>query len=153
MDIEDNVLSNGRRDEKSALAALERAEKKIRRLTELDRRHKLFQKELQKRTYELKERVKELNCLYAISAIIETKGAALDEILQRTVDIIPDAWQYPDITTSRIVLDDRVFTSRNFEGTKWRQSQDIIVHGKIAGALEVFYRERRPRTTRESCGW
>ncbi len=70
MDIEDNVLSNGRRDEKSALAALERAEKKIRRLTELDRRHKLFQKELQKRTYELKERVKELNCLYAISAII-----------------------------------------------------------------------------------
>lgn len=145
MDIEDNVLSNGRRDEKSALAALERAEKKIRRLTELDRRHKLFQKELQKRTYELKERVKELNCLYAISAIIETKGAALDEILQRTVDIIPDAWQYPDITTSRIVLDDRIFTSRNFEGTKWRQSQDIIVHGKIAGALEVFYRERRPR--------
>ncbi len=133
------------RDEKNALAALEKAEKKIQRLTELDRQHKLFQKELQKRTLELKERVKELNCLYKISAIIETKGATLDEILQRTVDIIPDAWQYPDVTTSRIILNDRVFTSRDFEKTKWRLSQDIIVHGRPAGSLEVFYRERRPK--------
>jgi signal transduction histidine kinase len=145
MATENNTRPTGIRDEKTALIALEKAEKKIQRLTELDRQHKLFQKELQKRTLELKERVKELNCLYTISAIIETKGATLDEILQRTVDIIPDAWQYPDITSGRIILNDRVFTSRNFEKTKWKQSQNIIVHGSPAGSLEVFYHEKRPK--------
>ena len=120
-----------RTDNKKLIAALEKAEQKIQRLTERDRQHRLFQQELEKRTYELKERVKELNCLYTISAIIETKGATLEEILQRTVDIIPDAWQYPDITTSRIILNDRAFTSRNFEKTKWRQSQNIVVQGRV----------------------
>ncbi len=132
-------------DSKKLRAALAKARERIERLTERDRQHKLFQQELEKRTHELNERVKELNCLYRISAIIEMKGATLEEILQRTVDIIPDAWQYPDITTSRIILNDRIFTSRNFERTKWKQSQNIIVHGKAAGLLEVFYREKRPK--------
>ncbi len=133
------------RNEKEVLAALEKALKKIERLNELDRQHTLFQHELEKRTNELNERVKELNCLYAISAIVERKGAVLEEILQRTADVIPDAWQYPGITTSRITLNGQVFTSPGFEETKWRQSRDIIVHGNIAGSLEIFYREPKPR--------
>lgn len=132
-------------DNKELLAALKKAEKKIQRLTDRDRQHKIFQQELEERTYELNERVKELNCLYAISAIIERKGATLEEILQRTVDIIPDAWQYPEITSSRIILNDRAFTSRNFERTKWKQSQNIVVHGSVSGSLEVFYNEKRPK--------
>ncbi|MBP1748209.1 MAG: hypothetical protein H6Q52_748 [Deltaproteobacteria bacterium] len=132
-------------DHKNLSAALKKAQQEIQRLTERDRQHKQFQHELEKRTHELNERVKELHCLYVISAIIEKKGAALDEILQRTLDIIPDAWQYPDITTSRIILNDRVFTSRNFARTRWRQSQNIIVHGEVAGSLDVFYREKRPK--------
>ncbi len=144
MENENKGPFDGRRDEKGLLAALELAEKEIRRLTELDRQHKLFQQELEKRTYELNERVKELNCLYTISAIVERKGTVLDEILQRTVDIIPDAWQYPDATTSRIILKGRVFVSPDFNEAKWKQSQDIVVHGRIAGSLEVFYREKKP---------
>jgi len=137
--------ANGLMDQKDVASSLELAEKKIQRLTELDRQHKLFQQELEKRTCELNERVKELNCLYTISAIVERKGATLEEILQRTVDIIPDAWQYPDAATSRIVLDDQAYTSRDFEETRWRQSQEIIVHGRKAGSLEVFYRAKKPK--------
>ncbi|MEN6616441.1 MAG: sensor histidine kinase, partial [Syntrophorhabdus sp.] len=107
--------------------------------------HKLSQEELEKRTHELNERVKELKCLYAISGIVEKKGATLQEILKRTVDIIPDAWQYPEITTSRITLGENLFTSTHFEETKWRQSQAIIVHGRKAGSLDVFYREKRAK--------
>lgn len=132
-------------DQRRLSTALKRAREKILRLTELDRQHKLGRKELEKRTYELGERVKELNCLYTISGIVEKKGATLDDILQRTVDIVPDAWQYPDITTSRIVLEDRVFVSDRFVETKWKQSQRIVVHGKNAGCLEVFYLEKKSR--------
>ncbi|MHB8108944.1 MAG: sensor histidine kinase [Syntrophorhabdaceae bacterium] len=122
-----------------------RNKQKIERLSELDISRKLSQEELEKRTHMLNERVKELNCLYAISGIVEKKGATLYEILQRTVDIIPDAWQYPEITTSRIILGENIFISSAFEETKWRQSQDIIVHGRAAGSLDVFYREKRPK--------
>ncbi len=132
-------------DQRRLSTALKRAREKILRLTELDRQHKLGRKELEKRTHELGERVKELNCLYTISGIVEKKGATLDEILQRTVDIIPDAWQYPGITTSRIVLEDRVFVSNRFAETKWKQSQRIVVHGRSAGSLEVFYLEKKPK--------
>lgn len=125
--------------------ALRRAEKKMLQFTESDEQHRLSQKELEKRTYELNERVKELNCLYTISGIVEKEGATLEEILQGTVDIIPDAWQYPEITTSRIVLGDLNFVSRGFIETNWKQSQRIVVHGKDAGRLEVFYIEKRPR--------
>jgi hypothetical protein len=53
---------------------------------------------LQERTKELGERVKELNCLYGISALVEKPGVSLAEILQRTVELIPPGWQYPEIT-------------------------------------------------------
>ncbi len=124
-------------------AALRHAEEKVRRFAERDRQHKLSQKELEKRTHELNERIKELNCLYTISGIVGKEGVTLDEILQKTVDIVPDAWQYPDIATSRIVLGDRAFVSRGFGETRWRQSQRIVIHGKDAGLLEVFYLEKR----------
>jgi hypothetical protein len=68
---------NGLMGQKDVASSLELAEKKIQRLTELDRQHKLFQQELEKRTGELHERVKELNCLYTISAIVEKKGPPL----------------------------------------------------------------------------
>ncbi len=124
--------------------ALRRAEKKMLRLADSDKQHNLSQKELEKRTYELNERVKELNCLYTISSIVEKEGATLEEILQGTVDIIPDAWQYPAITMSRIVLGDRTFASKGFTETRWKQSRQIVVHGKDAGRLEVFYAEKKP---------
>lgn len=129
--------------QRNLATALKRAEDRVRRLTELDRRHELSKKELEKRTHELNERVKELNCLYTISGIVEKEGATLDEILQRTVDIVPDAWQYPDITASRITLGELSYVSRGFARTRWKQSQRIVVHGKDAGSLEVYYLEKR----------
>jgi two-component system, LuxR family, sensor kinase FixL len=103
------------------------------------------QQMLEKLTYELGERVKELNCLYSISSLVERKGASLDEILQGTVDIIPEAWQYPDITGSRIVLEKRIFKTGNFKETPWVQSQSIVVQGIEIGSLDVCYLQDKPQ--------
>jgi signal transduction histidine kinase len=123
---------------------LREAEKKIERLKESEKKRRKSQKDLEDLTYKLKERVKELNCLYTISGIVEKQGISLEEALQRTVDIIPDAWQYPEITCSRILLGDREFRSSRFTETPWKQSQRIIIHDEKTGFLEVFYSEERP---------
>ena len=99
---------------------------------------------LRKKTRDLGERVKELNCLYNISHLVEKPDISLEEILQETVDLIPLSWQFPEITCARLILQDHTFTTDNFNETVWRQASDIVVHGERIGTLEVIYLEKRP---------
>ncbi|MEE9419116.1 MAG: sigma 54-interacting transcriptional regulator, partial [Desulfatiglandaceae bacterium] len=101
---------------------------------------------LQQRTHDIGERVKELNCLYGISSICEKQDISLKEILQGTVDLLPPSWQYPDITCSRIILENEEYISENFRETDWKQASDIIVHGKPVGRVEVYYLEEEPKS-------
>ena len=92
----------------------------------------------------LKERVKELNCLYGISNLVEKRGISLEEIIQGTVDLIPSGWQYPEITCARITMRDQEFKTKKFRETVWRQACDIIVHDELSGMVEVYYLEEKP---------
>lgn len=94
---------------------------------------------LQKRTEELVERIKELNCLYGISDLVERPGIALDEILQGTAELIPPSWHYPGTTCARIVYAGREYTSKGFKTSEWKQSSDIYVHAHPNGTVEVYY--------------
>ncbi|GAG48094.1 unnamed protein product, partial [marine sediment metagenome] len=100
---------------------------------------------LEKRTYDLKERVKELNCLWEISNLIERPDISLEEIIKGTVNLLPSAWQYPQITCARIILDSQEYKSKNFKETVWKQASDIILHQKPIGTVEVYYLEERPQ--------
>ena len=88
---------------------------------------------------QLTERVKELNCFYDISKIVEIPGISLEEILQRTVEIIPASWQYSEITACRIIIDNIEYRTQNFRKTNWSQSSNIIIDGKSIGIIEVCY--------------
>jgi signal transduction histidine kinase len=99
---------------------------------------------LRKKTYELDERVKALNCLYAFSNLIERPGISLPEIFQGTVDIIPSGWQYPEVTCARLIFEDEIYKTGNFMETLWKQSSPISVNGKSKGTLEVYYLEEKP---------
>lgn len=101
---------------------------------------------LEQRTHELAERIKELNCLYGISNLVETEGASLSWIMQRAVNLIPAAWQYPEHACARIALENQQFCTDNFEETRWRQGAAITLNGKRIGIVEVFYRTDRPAT-------
>lgn len=93
---------------------------------------------------DLIERVKELNCLYGISRLVETSCISLDETLQELVELIPPAWQYPEVTCARITFKKRQFKTANFRGTTWKQTETIRVDGKRCGTLDVCYLEPRP---------
>lgn len=99
---------------------------------------------LQKKTRELQERVKELDCLYGISRFIERPGISIPEILQGAVNALPKAWQYPRITSARIVFDTLTVTSKSFRETPWIQSQSIKVRGKTVGRVDIAYLEIAP---------
>jgi len=99
---------------------------------------------LRKRTNELNDRIKELNCLFGISKLLEKPDIPLEEVLQGILHLLPPAWQYPEITCARATLKGQEFKTEKFEETVWELSDDIIAHGNRMGALEVFYLEKRP---------
>ncbi|MBA7647218.1 Adaptive-response sensory-kinase SasA [subsurface metagenome] len=94
----------------------------------------------------LNKRVKELNCLYGISNLVEKPDITLEEIIQGTVNLIPPSWQYPDITCARIIIEGKGYTTENFRETEWVQTADVTTHGRRAGTVEVYYLEERPQS-------
>jgi PAS domain S-box-containing protein len=103
------------------------------------------QQELQKLAHELGERIKELNCLYGISKLINMPEYSLDEILQGTADLIPPSWQYPEITCARILLEKRDISTVNYCESPWKQTAEIFVYGEECGFVEVFYLDEKPK--------
>lgn len=92
----------------------------------------------------LHERVKELTCLYGIAQVAGADGVSQEETLQRIADLLPAAWQYPEIACARITLDGRSYCTEGFREHGRRQAADILVNGSARGTVEVVYAEERP---------
>ncbi len=103
---------------------------------------KQVEKNLEKKTHALAERVKELSCFYAISDFA-AKNATEEEILNKIVKTIPPAWQYPEIACARITLGDKEFKTGNFKELHWKQDAEITSDGQKIGSVEVHYLEER----------
>lgn len=92
----------------------------------------------------LLNRVKELDCLFAISTLREQTDLTVPTLLQQTLELIPSAWQYPAITGACITIDQHVYQTANFTPSPWQQVSPIIVHGQAIGQLAVCYLEEQP---------
>jgi len=110
---------------------------------------KRAEEEIQKKAYDLSERIKELNTLYAFSNLLEKPGITLPGIYQGLVDIIPSGLQYPAITCARLIIYDQIFKTGNFLETAWKQDSPVFVYGERLGTLEVCYLEEKPE--RDGC--
>jgi len=92
----------------------------------------------------LRERVKELACLYGIAHIATKQDALLEDILKDIVRLLPVAWLYPEIAQARIVFDGRPYVSTDFIDGKQGISSDIVIDGKKRGLVEVVYTQVKP---------
>jgi len=89
----------------------------------------------------LDERIKELNCFFGISAVMELPDITLDEILRKIVPLLPPAWQFPELAEACIVLEGKTYHTSDFRKTPWMLVHDIIVNGNAVGQVKVCYRE------------
>ncbi|MBE9534752.1 MAG: PAS domain S-box protein, partial [Proteobacteria bacterium] len=107
---------------------------------------KLEQAELERKRVEgaLEERVKELQCLYSIAKISERPEITLDELCRESVNLLPPSWQYPEITGTRIIVEGKVFKTKNFKETKWMQKAVIYIKNEMVGKVDVCYLKEKP---------
>ena len=116
-------------------------------IAELEEEKQLYSsmsKERAKLEHFLRERVKELNCLYGITELIERCGSSIEQMFQGTVNLIPPSWQYPEITCGRILFEESEYVTENYRASNWKQSADIKLSGKKVGVVEVNYTRQMP---------
>ncbi len=94
--------------------------------------------------FELRERVKELTCMYNIANLAVTSNQSIDQFLQQAAELLPPAYLYPEVASARIVLDGKAHETEGFAESRRSQRADVLVGGFKRGAVEVVYREPRP---------
>jgi DNA-binding CsgD family transcriptional regulator len=92
----------------------------------------------------LRERIKELDCLYTISTLSEMHFQYPERFLQSVVDCLPKSWLYPEYACARISYGNKQYVTRDFAEGKWRMASEIAADGRPAGVVEVFYRKVVP---------
>jgi len=99
---------------------------------------------LGKLLHSLNERAKELNCLYRIEELLNRPGLTLKEAFEGIISIVPEGWQYPDMTQAMITYENLTFKSPGWFETPWRQSADIFVIDEFVGKIIVSYQKEPP---------
>jgi signal transduction histidine kinase len=76
--------------------------------------------------------------------VADRKGISLEGVLKGIADLLPPAWQYPEITAGRIILDGQIYSTPGFQSDKQGQHANIVVNGRQRGRVEVIYLEEKP---------
>src|SRR4030042_626234 len=94
--------------------------------------------------HDLRERAKELNCLYEVQELISSGDITIHEICEGIIRILPPGWQYPDVCQAEIIYNEKIYQTPDFKKSPWMQSADILVQYDVVGKISVIYTEERP---------
>ncbi|MFC1739256.1 ATP-binding protein [Planctomycetota bacterium] len=117
-------------------------EKVQQRTKELKSANENLRREIAQRPVEesdLQHRLKQLNCLYGLSRLVEQPEITLAEVFHQAAYLLRDAYWQPDFTCVGINFDGIQYNTDNFEKSEISQYAQIKVNSNTAGAVEVYY--------------
>ncbi len=92
----------------------------------------------------LRERIKELTCLYLVSRELQ-RQISLEELCPRIIEYLVPAMQFPEITVPVIELQGRRFTSEKYtDRLSHGLHAEMRLKGEVLGQLSVYYEKDRP---------
>jgi predicted nucleotidyltransferase len=94
---------------------------------------------MEKKIQDLREREKELNCMYRVHEALKREDLALRDALRNAIEHIPDGWQYPGLCMVKLELDEYHITTSHFFETNVFQSADIVVDENVVGTIYIYY--------------
>ncbi|MCF7822583.1 MAG: nucleotidyltransferase domain-containing protein [Candidatus Marinimicrobia bacterium] len=94
---------------------------------------------------ELREREKELRCIYEIDEILSQTDISIPDLLSQVVKAIPQGWQYPDICLAKITYEDQEYCSGKCVESVYGLQADIIIQDEKVGSVDISYTEERPK--------
>ena len=104
------------------------------------------QNSIDKLLHDMRERAKELNCLYQVEELLTKTNLPLSEIFNQMIQAIPSGYQFPEICQVKINYDNHTYVSPGFKESLRAQSAEIRVEDKVVGNIEVSYTSEVPQT-------
>jgi len=136
-------IKNAKLEAKGLRARHKRLEEKVQKLTaELETANLKLKTEIADRPLDqrqLQQHLKNLNCLYALSKIVNRQEIPLEQIFQETVYLIREAYRYPESTCVRLTFDGVRYKTDNFEKSESSRHTQIRAHEEDVGLIEVYH--------------
>lgn len=108
----------------------------------LKKENELYQEQLEKKvldqTRDLENQLNKLKCLYGLSRLCENHDADIHHIIEKTMELIPQAFHEPGEVCARIMYDGKTHDSDRFVETQRSLNCEIIVDGKAVGFVQAF---------------
>jgi PAS domain S-box-containing protein len=111
---------------------------------ELQSRIAHLEEELEKSSFELHQRIRELKSVLELTTAGDQVNRTLEEFYMSALDIVVASFQYPDITCVELRLGDEVYRTRNFQVTPWKIGRGLMDNDRMIGYLMVCYLEEKP---------
>jgi len=92
--------------------------------------------------HDLGERVKELTALHAVARLLN-ESANTSDLLARIVELLPAAWQYPEIAVARIAVSGYDVCTTGFTHSRWVQRAEFLTPANDVGIIEIAYLEEQ----------
>jgi pyruvate, water dikinase len=92
----------------------------------------------------LRERAKELHCLYDVHELLARSGVSVDEVCRGLIEIIPPGFQHPQVCWAKITLENTVYQTPRASESPWLLRTPIVVQGEQVGTIEVYYTQEMP---------
>ncbi|WP_454782637.1 MASE3 domain-containing protein [Legionella sp. WA2022007384] len=111
---------------------------------------KALEKERNKLTYDLGERVKELRCLYMIANLIALSHLSIGELFTQIVNVLPDAFQFPKHMVAIIKSDWGEFSSDlnvDMDKLLYQLEKEFLIENHSIVKISVAYRSQPPQST------
>ncbi len=86
----------------------------------------------------LNERIKELECLYFTSKLVQNDKLSIEQILQRLAAKLPSYLKYPEHTAAEINYQSKQYISDGFKRSRFKLENDIRESGEKRGSIAVF---------------
>lgn len=90
----------------------------------------------------LKKRMRELECLHAISKLLVENGDDKEAVFEGIVNIVPLAFQVPELTCCQLIYHDKSYGKSSGSNLPFTLRQSINVQDKEVGMLEISYKDR-----------
>lgn len=98
-----------------------------------------LEKIVEERTYQLRERLKELSCLYELDKMLRTGDAEVGEIITNFLPLMQKSWLKPNNTEVRFMLEGKEYKTKNFREGSWKLDECLYKGEEKAGSVQVIY--------------
>lgn len=98
------------------------------------------ERELANRT--IKQRVKELQCIHQLAQALEIHKNHPDDNCSKVVDVIPDGFQYPEITGCSILFYGTEYKTANYCSSPWTLENPLYNGKKLIGKVQVCFNQK-----------